>query len=210
MDIKQIIKDNLPEGTELTDKTLAAIAKDINKAVGDEHVPKEWLSEKRREWDTEKQELEAKLANSADYDTLKQQLDEERAAHKATRDGYTAEKEAADIDGKVSEALKAAGMNEKAIPKALKLYDRKIVEKDKDGNIKNADKVIESFKTEWADFFGETQTKGAEVGNSSGQTGGQKNPWLKEHRNLAEQTRIYRENPTLAVSMAKQAGVILK
>ena len=38
MDINQIIKDNLPEGTELTEKTLAAIAKDIKKAVGDVFV----------------------------------------------------------------------------------------------------------------------------------------------------------------------------
>lgn len=42
------------------------------------------------------------------------------------------------------------------------------------------------------------------------QTGGSRtvvNPWAKETRDLAEQTRIYRENPAKARQLAKEAGV---
>ena len=87
----------------------------------------------------------------------------EKEAHEATKAGYAAEKDAQDVDGKVSAALKEAGMNPAAISKALKLYDRAIVKRGKDGAISNADDVLKYFKSDWADFFGETVTKGAEV-----------------------------------------------
>jgi len=164
MDIKQIITDNLPEGTELADKTLAAIAKDVKKAVGETFIPKEWYSKKTEEWDKEKRELGEKLAAYSDYDDVRKRYEAELAAHKKTREDYQAEKQAAEIDGLVSAALKGAGMNEKAIPKAIKLYDRAIAERDKDGCLKNADKVLEYFKGEWGDFFGEITQKQGDVG----------------------------------------------
>ncbi|MFA5424234.1 MAG: hypothetical protein WC374_10295, partial [Phycisphaerae bacterium] len=34
-----------------------------------------------------------------------------------------------------------------------------------------------------------------------------KNPWAKETRNVAEQTRLFRENPAKARELAKQAGI---
>jgi len=90
---------------------------------------------------------------------LQQLLDDEIEAHKTTKGNYAAEKEGAVIDGLVADALKSTGMNEAVIPKALKLYDRAIVEQ-KDGALSNADKVIEHFKSEWADFFMEVRTDG--------------------------------------------------
>ena len=136
-------------------------------------------------------------------------FNDEVAAHKATRDGYEAEKSAAEVAGLLTTMLADAGMNAAAIPKAIKLCDRTTIERDKDGTIKNADKVLDRFKDEWKDFFGEVQQKGADVGTSSN-VSTQKNPWLKDHRNLAEQTRIYRENPALAVQMAAAAGITIK
>ena len=37
----------------------------------------------------------------------------------------------------------------------------------------------------------------------------QKNPWLQEHRDLGEQSRIYRDSPDLARKLARDAGIEL-
>ena len=101
-------------------------------------------------------------APQPDGEDWKSKFDDEVTAHQKTKDTHTAEQEAADTDGKVAAALKAAGMNEKAIPKALKLYDRAIVEKGKDGALANTEKVVEAFKGEWGDFFGTEIVKGTD------------------------------------------------
>jgi hypothetical protein len=48
-----------------------------------------------------------------------------------------------------------------AISKALKMYDRSIVEFE-DGKISNADKVLESFRTEWKDFYTKVGERGTD------------------------------------------------
>jgi len=181
------------------------IAKAINKVVGDEFVTKDRYKDKLTEIATLQTDLKTAEDALSTAETWKSKYNDEVTAHNATRDGYAAEKDAADIDGKVTAALKAAGMNEKAIPKALKLYDRTIVEKDNDGNIKNTDKVLAHFKGEWGDFFGETQTKGAEVGNSPGKP--PVTSWesqlkaARESKNMQEALRIKQE--------AYKEGVVL-
>jgi len=163
MDILAIIKARLPEGTELSVTVLEAIAKDIKKEIGETTVPKESYSKKTKELS----EAEAKIATlegaGTEIETLKQELADERKAHSETKATHAAEKEASEVDALVTAELKKAGMNEAAIPKALKLYDRKLVER-KDGAITNAEKVLEHFKSEWKDFFGEVTTTGADVG----------------------------------------------
>ena len=70
-----------------------------------------------------------------------------------------------DTDGKVSEALRLAGMNKAAIPMAVKYYDRSIVKRGADGTISNAKEVVDSFRAEWDAFFGTITTVGSDVGN---------------------------------------------
>jgi hypothetical protein len=55
--------------------------------------------------------------------------------------------------------------------------------------------------------FGVGTTRQTIGEKSGGGSGGEKNPWAKETRNIAEQTRIFRENPARARELAKQAGV---
>ena len=106
-------------------------------------------------------------------------IDDEKAAHKKTQDGYAAEKDAAEKDGLVSLLLgtpdeQGVSMNAAAIPKAVKLYDRGIVKRGKDGTISNADEVRAHFRNEWSDFFGAAETKPADVGGP--QNGGKTPP----------------------------------
>lgn len=59
-----------------------------------------------------------------------------------------------------TELLKAAGVSEKRIPSVLKVTDLNSVELDGD-KVKDADKITESVKTEWADFIETSNTSGA-------------------------------------------------
>lgn len=56
--------------------------------------------------------------------------------------------------------LKAAGVSEKRIPAILKVTDLNSVEIEGD-KVKDADKITESVKTEWADFIESSNTSGA-------------------------------------------------
>ena len=82
-----------------------------------------------------------------EYDNYKKTVESEKA--KATKtDAYRA-------------LLKEAGVNEKRIEAVLKVSNVDGVELDKDGKIKDADKLIASVKTEWSDFIVTESTKGA-------------------------------------------------
>lgn len=92
------------------------------------------------------------------YEAIKEEFDEYKKAqthkesHAAKETAYRA-------------LLKAAGVSEKRIDAVLKVSDVDGVELDEKGQIKDADKLTESVKTEWADFIVTTATKGADTPN---------------------------------------------
>lgn len=61
------------------------------------------------------------------------------------------------------EVLKAAGVSDKRIDSIVRVSDIDSVELDESGKIKEADKLTESIKNEWADFIVSTNTKGADT-----------------------------------------------
>lgn len=127
-------------------------------------------------------------------DTLQNQLDEKDAAiakaekeRDAANSGkQTAEKALTDYktqqtakesraakESKFREQLKAAGVLEKYFDRIVRLSGEDIdkMELDSKGNVKNADKLAESLKTDWSDYVGSTSTKGAPVDNPPANTG---------------------------------------
>ena len=66
--------------------------------------------------------------------------------------------------------LKDAGVSEKRIDAVLKVSDVDGIEFDDDGKVKDADKLTEGIKTEWADFIQTTKTEGANVANPPSST----------------------------------------
>lgn len=71
-----------------------------------------------------------------------------------------------------SELLKSAGVNEKRIASVLKVTDMDSIEFDDDGTkLKDADKLTDSIKKEWADFIVKTGSRGADVSNPPGSAG---------------------------------------
>lgn len=127
-------------------------------------------------------------------DTLQNQLDEKDAAiakAEKERDAANGGKEAAEKaltdyktqqtakesraakESKFREQLKAAGVLEKYFDRIVRLSGEDIdkMELDSKGNVKNADKLAESLKTDWSDYVGSTSTKGAPVDNPPANTG---------------------------------------
>lgn len=99
------------------------------------------------------------------YEAVKEEFDEYKKAqthkesHAAKETAYRA-------------LLKAAGVSEKRIDAVLKVSDVDGVELDEKGQIKDADKLTESVKTEWADFIVTTTTKGADTPKPPANNGG--------------------------------------
>ncbi|MFR5705248.1 MAG: hypothetical protein ACLUEF_05765 [Faecalibacterium prausnitzii] len=127
-------------------------------------------------------------------DTLQNQLDEKDAAiakvekeRDAANSGkqtaeqaltdyktqQTAKESRAAKESKFREQLKAAGVLEKYFDRIVRLSGEDIdkMELDSKGNVKNADKLAESLKTDWSDYVGSTTTKGAQVDNPPANTG---------------------------------------
>ena len=61
--------------------------------------------------------------------------------------------------------LKEAGISERRLEAVLKVSDVDSVELNESGGIKDAAKLTESVKTEWADFITTTSTQGAKTAN---------------------------------------------
>ena len=114
--------------------------------------------------------FEAKLnAEIEAHKITKSELETAKAEHKKAVDGYEKEKDDATVDSLVKTLLGEGDesngkMHPSAIDKALRMYDRSLVKRDKDGKIKNADEVLAHFATEWKDFFGKETTRGVDTG----------------------------------------------
>lgn len=114
-----------------------------------------------------KADLEAGKKDSykVKYEVLKEEFEDYKKAQ--TKKESHAAKETA-----YRALLKAAGVSEKRIDAVLKVSDVDGVELDDKGQIKDADKLTESVKTEWADFIVTTTTKGADTANPPANNGG--------------------------------------
>jgi len=99
------------------------------------------------------------------YEAIKEEFDGYKA-EQTKKESHAAKEKA------YRELLKAAGVSEKRIEAVLKVSDVDGVELDDKGAIKDADKLTESVKTEWADFIVTTTTKGADTPTPPANNGG--------------------------------------
>ena len=68
--------------------------------------------------------------------------------------------------------LKETGIAEKRIASVVRVSDIDSIELGADGKIKDADKLTENIKSEWADFISTETTKGAETTTPPANNGG--------------------------------------
>lgn len=92
------------------------------------------------------------------YDALKEEYDKYKSdiEKKTTRTA----KEAA-----YREILKAAGVSEKRIDSVIRVSDIDGIELGEDGKVKDAEKLTNSVKSEWADFIVTEHVTGAQTSN---------------------------------------------
>ena len=86
---------------------------------------------------------------------------------KKQHDDYVAEQTAKEVKAKKKDAyielLKGIGVSEKRLSAILKVTDLSSFELDEEGKIKDASKLKDSAKKEWADFIATEGVKGADT-----------------------------------------------
>ena len=139
------------------------IPKELEDALVQEHLSSRnaYAEKKVQEYQAENPAAEAlKVTDSKEYKDLKKAFDDYKADQiaKETR----AAKETAYRD-----LLKASGVSEKRIDTVMRASGPIIdgLELAEDGKAKDADKLTEGIKTEWADFIPTTTTQGAPTAN---------------------------------------------
>lgn len=139
-------------------------------------------------------EKDGKSSWKVKYDAMKEEFDTYKA-EQAAKETRTAKETA------YRALLKQAGISkDQRIDAVLKVTDLEGIELDKDGAIKDADKHLESIKTEWADFIPTASTVGAPTATPPATTGN-KNYKTKDEiyaiRDTAERQKAILENHDL-------------
>lgn len=194
----------------LTRKMLAAMdipAEKIDEII-DAHT--ETVSALKDERDKVQKEYDALKSQSVDIEAVKKERDDAKAELDKIKGGdwenkfntlnseFTNFK--ADVEAKATKAKKEsaykkllsdAGISAKRIDSVMKVSGATIdgLKFDKDGNIEDSEKLVESAKTEWADFISTTHEQGADVSNPP--TGDGK---VKPKSIAAEMVAAYRNN----------------
>lgn len=92
----------------------------------------------------------------------KEKYEKEKKAFEDFKNEQTAKETKKAKENAYRELLKAAGVSEKRIPAILKVTDLNSVELEGD-KVKDADKLTETVKTDWADFIESSETSGADT-----------------------------------------------
>jgi hypothetical protein len=174
MDIIEILKKHVDEGGNISATKFTDVANAINNAVGKEFVEKKRYNDKLTEIDAlkgEKQNAEDKATSAEKWKTKYDALKEDFEAYKKD---ITAKETKATRTNAYKELLKQAGVSEKRLDAIIKVSDIDSLEMGDDGKFKDANKILENIKTEWADFITTTETHGASTATPPSNNGGGK------------------------------------
>lgn len=170
----------------LTRKFLSAMGVDADKIDEIISAHTETVNALREERDAFKADAEKLPGVQAELDKLKTAAEKDQPFEKQFTDLKAEfDKYKADISEKETKAaketayralLKEAGIADKRLDAVMRVADLNSFELDKDGKIKDSDKMKETIKTEWSDFITTVEQKGASVatppGGNNGGAGG--------------------------------------
>lgn len=162
-DFESIVRNHVGEDGNIPSEAIAKLVKAISTAVGNEFVEKSRYKAKLEEIDAlteEKQTAQDSATTAEKWKTKYEALKDEFNTYKSEQ---TAKETRSAKERAYRELLKAAGVTEKRIDSVIRVSDLDGVELDDKGAIKDADKLTESIKTEWADFIPTTTTQGAQT-----------------------------------------------
>lgn len=149
------------------------------------------FDEQSKELETVKKQLAESDDYKGKYETVKKEYDD----YKSDVDG---KEKKAKSDIAFKEWLKGQGYSEKGASKIVK-YGGFVPEFDKDGNIKNAEKLTESVNNEWSEYKETVHTEGAKTATPPQNTGGKSitKEEIMNIKNTAERQKKIAENPEL-------------
>lgn len=164
----------------------------------------------KEERDQAKSDMEALKSKEKELEEATKELEKFRSGdweekYKSLKSEYDNYK--TDTETKATKAAKTsayrkllveAGIPEKRIDSILKVSASAIeeIELDKDGNIKGAEKLSESVKTEWADFIPEKKEQGADVAKPPANNGGEVKKPSRAKELVAQYRNDHYGNPT--------------
>ncbi|GFN35812.1 phage scaffolding protein [Tepidimicrobium xylanilyticum] len=205
MTLEQLLEMGLDE--EIAKKVLEA----HKEAIKDNYVPiarfneineeKKELKNQLDDRDKQLQELKVKAAGNEELTAKITELEE---LNKQTKEEYENKIAALRKETAIELALKdAKARNIKAV-KALLDLDKVSLDGD---NILGLEEQLKGLKESDPYLFGEDKLKGRDPNPPTDPVPDiyKKNPFSKEHFNLTEQGRIYRENPELAAKLKAAA-----
>lgn len=148
------------KGMSLTDEQIDTIIEahtDVVDALKEERDKYKADAEKLPAVEKELKELKANGGDfESKYNELKKQFDDYKSEQSAAAE--KAAKEAA-----YKEMLKEAGVSEKRIASVMRVTNLADIKLDKDGKLKDKEKLVDDVKAEWADFIDTKSEKGADT-----------------------------------------------
>ena len=156
------------KGMSLTDEQIETIIEahtEVVNALKDERDKYKEDAEKLVSVEKELQELKNGDDFEQKYNDIKKQFDDYRAEQSAIA-------EKASKENAYKEMLKEAGISEKRIASIMRVTNLADVKIDKDGKLKDKDKLVDGVKSEWADFIDKKSIAGADTPNPPENNGG--------------------------------------
>ena len=198
MDILSIIKENLPDEIQISDKNLNIIAKEIKRVQGEEFVPKTAYAKQSEKLIDIEGKLSEMSGISTDIETYKNRIQELensietiKAEHKTAMDTKTSEFETfklkqdqAQVKAKAETLIKKqllanGAKNDDLILEALaNKIGTDSVEIEGD-SIKNWDSIFAPIKETYSTSFGDIKTKGVDVHTPPNAESGEADPFLQ-------------------------------
>ncbi len=200
MNKEQLMELGLTE--EQAEKVLAKYVNMIPKHRFDEvNEEKKELKNQLEERDAQLKELKVKASGN---DELTAKITELEKLNKATKEEYEAKMSV--LKKETAIELKLKDEKAKNIKAVKALLDLEKVSLDGD-NLVGLDEQLKTLKESDAYLFGEDKISGRDPhpGGDSLDSQAKKNPFGKEHFNLTEQGRLFREDPELAVKLQELA-----
>lgn len=165
-DIRRIVGDNC---TDEIENAIIALHMGVVDALKDDVARYKADADKLADVTKERDALKADKDGGDDY---KIKYDDLKKTFDAYKKEAQAKAELAAKTEKFRELLKKAGISEKRIDSVLKVSDIDSVKLDDKGEIEDADKLMKSLKTEWADFVTTTESVSVRTANPPVSTGG--------------------------------------
>lgn len=205
MTLKELMEMGLDE--ETAKKVLEA----YQKSLKDKYVPIERFnevnnqtSELKSQIDERDKQLNELKAKATGNEELTAKITELENLNNQTKEEY--EKKMAALKKETAIELKLKDERAKNIKAVKALLDLEKVSLDGD-NVIGLDEQLKSLKESDSYLFGEDSLKGRDPhpGGDPAEPSAKKNPFSKEHFNLTEQGRLYREDPELAKKLKELA-----